>query len=871
MSYADIKRYDLSLGNWGPYNKDYLGLSHISNPDTGAVFCVELFPGLYRRSILISPTVCDSGAYIWGANANLDCFCYRYELIPKDMLYCDALFNITEDKYAFIECSFVNNTERPQNASLNLCFGMKFPQKRIAQPSQGSHSVIDAVDYDKISCNMIMASDGKYLAEAEFPIATGKGTAIDGKYFFSAGHFVKYTLPNCRTSKLGIRYICKNGGEVKVKINDCEYLISAEKSTKFSYSVLSFPLCDINSLEISPLNTELTLDCIVVGSDADLCSFSENINVFNPQTYIEKKNKLILKYHASEYLYTVEFDEPLMIRRLHTNDCGHLLQNKLHDHVSTELFDSCNKNGLYENIFAKPIYLAPHSRQTVKFKIAAQKGVNRKTYARHQNFSKPYSVKCNPDGKAYEFSQNIMAYTTLLNVVYPIYTRRQFIKHNTPGRNWDSLYSWDSGFIGMGLATIDFSRAFDCLNTYLTPPGDIHSPYIFHGSVVPTQIFLYSELINKYPNEHEKLKSLYHSVLQYYKFYSQIGSGKEQTNSGLLKTWHIFYNSGGWDDYPPQKALLDNSNKRKSPNYSNTTPVITTAALIIISKIMKNISHIFGITENDNLFDTSAKKCEHALQSICWDEESGYYSYIVHNENGLPEKIFRHKSGENYNRGFDGIYPYIAGISNLHQSKKILDNIKFGLLTPFGVGTVDTRAAYYNPNGYWNGSIWMPHQWILWKALLDFGECTLATKIAATALKVWENEVSDSYCCFENFMSVSGRGSGFHQFSGLSTPVLMFFEALYTPETITAGLYSRIIDKHFNLSADSKAHIPLMEINAYMYSERSVLILCLESNANYTFFANGVECISEKITDGAYYLYPKKSGLVNVSVYKKTV
>ena len=81
-----------------------------------------------------------------------------------------------------------------------------------------------------------------------------------------------------------------------------------------------------------------------------------------------------------------------------------------------------------------------------------------------------------------------MAATTLTNVVFPIYCKQQYIRHNTPGRLWDSLYTWDSGFIGMGLNTVDKKRATDCLNAYMTEVGDIHSPFIFHGSVVPTQM-----------------------------------------------------------------------------------------------------------------------------------------------------------------------------------------------------------------------------------------------------------------------------------------------------------------------------------------------------------------------------------------------
>ena len=36
------------------------------------------------------------------------------------------------------------------------------------------------------------------------------------------------------------------------------------------------------------------------------------------------------------------------------------------------------------------------------------------------------------------------------------------------------------------------------------------------------------------------------------------------------------------------------------------------------------------------------------------------------------------------------------------------------------------RRAYYRPDGYWNGAVWFPYQWFIWKALLDLGHGDLA-------------------------------------------------------------------------------------------------------------------------------------------------
>ena len=44
-------------------------------------------------------------------------------------------------------------------------------------------------------------------------------------------------------------------------------------------------------------------------------------------------------------------------------------------------------------------------------------------------------------------------------------------------------------------------------------------------------------------------------------------SPTRMAGSGLLRTWDYFYNSGGWDDYPPQHALRGNK------SHQSVTPV----------------------------------------------------------------------------------------------------------------------------------------------------------------------------------------------------------------------------------------------------------------------------------------------------------
>jgi len=216
----DNKRYDLRLGDFGPYNKEYMGVCHIADKKRGATFNVELFPGFFRRSVLAHNSKSDTGLKLWGANADLTRFCYRYELEWKDRVYCDVDFTITDDTQADIVCTFVNNTEYNQSLDITLCASMQLPARKPGSEVVGFFDFckaelpegciyIDATDHSDINCNCKIAGDGNRIAEEIHNHASGLGTAIDGYFFNEKGHYLKYTFDMVKTDSLGIRYNCE--------------------------------------------------------------------------------------------------------------------------------------------------------------------------------------------------------------------------------------------------------------------------------------------------------------------------------------------------------------------------------------------------------------------------------------------------------------------------------------------------------------------------------------------------------------------------------------------------------------------------------------------------------------------------------------
>jgi hypothetical protein len=163
----------------------------------------------------------------------------------------------------------------------------------------------------------------------------------------------------------------------------------------------------------------------------------------------------------------------------------------------------------------------------------------------------------------YKFSNQLMQATLLTNVVYPVFTQNENIRHFTPGKNWNSLYTWDSGFISWAMNEIDPVKTYEMIRAYTTEEGS-QSAFIHHGTPLPIHFFAFADLNNQLQDD-KMLKFIYPRLRRFYYFMA----GHDETSttrmpSGLLKTWDYFYNSGGWDDYPPQHYLTMNTKLYKT-------------------------------------------------------------------------------------------------------------------------------------------------------------------------------------------------------------------------------------------------------------------------------------------------------------------
>lgn len=413
---------------------------------------------------------------------------------------------------------------------------------------------------------------------------------------------------------------------------------------------------------------------------------------------------------------------------------------------------------------------------------------------------------------------------------------------------------------------VDITKAFECIRAYTTPVGS-ESAFIHHGTPLPIQMYAYYDLWNN-SQSREVLKFLYPRLKQYFDF--MLGNNPNSTTrmkgSGLLRTWDYFYNSGGWDDYPPQQALRSDKSQ-----YPFVTPVVTSAYYLRTAKILRLAAKEMGLKEDIKSYDRIIKNLSKALQTYAWDEESGYFGYVTHDASGDAKAIFRYKDQSNFNKGLDGVTPLAAGICTPEQVDRLVGHLfsPKELWTSSGLSTVDQSAPYYQADGYWNGAVWFPHQWVIWKALLDIGKGEQAYQIAQTALDKWEQECQESYYTFEHFIISSGRGAGWHQFSGLSSPILNWFAAYYKPGKVSTGFEIWIAENHFN--TDYSQYRAKISFDDSTLPHERCMIVCMNPDHTYEVQFNGRPVKSKSYHTGMVEITlpnSNKTGVLTISALK---
>jgi hypothetical protein len=883
--------HNVKAPDWGPYSKKYAGISHIADSKLGTRFDFSVAAGFFKGKVIVPNAKYISGYHPWNASSDLESYSFREEIEWKDKVYADISFTRYNKHARLMKIELVNNTNELHGLSLNFMASLLFDNMPIKAELPKNRIWTSAIDYKTLTYRNSrpddnLRTDALLKGESRNNNFTG-GSGLGDNFGKDSGDKVIYNIPNTvslQNAQLIIRYkVAKNESVIFKSIGLYSNEIELKGTGEFAQKVIPIGKLNngIRTLELiaqSSVPIELDGFCLLEKEEVEDLKFILPLKNPVPSTDIKSaKQGIVLKYKDLQQYCGICWDADVeaSVREVKTDDYDNAIKGAtdfLYEHNY-----AVRQDDYTSNVYLRSFNIPAQSKQ-VFYTLLCQ-GTKEETLAQMESFlkdekladffaSKPtqlnYFETVNPEGKEFLFSQERMKATMLQNIVYPLYAERETIKQFVPGKRWNSLYTWDSGFIGLGMLEIDVQRAIEVLNGY-TNPSTAENAYIHHGSLVPVQFFLYQDIWNKTQSK-ELLGYFYDRLKNYYLFFTgKYGSSTtRKLKSNLLNTFDYFYNSGGWDDYPAQNFARNNK------MYNEVAPVISTSMAIRIAKIMQTSADMLGIKKDQDLYKNDIEMFSKALQENSWDEASGYFGYVVHDPKTLlPTGILRDKQGVNHNMGVDGIYPLVAGICTPDQKAKAMEHLfsPKQCWTPLGITVVDQSAPYFSVDGYWNGTVWFPHQYIIWKTMLDLGEGKRASQIAQTALKLYQKEVDSTYNCPELVRMLTKHSFGWHQFSGLSAPVLNWFGAYYRPGSINVGYDGWIVNKSFTLDNTNLK----TQLQFSTKEKDAGVLICMKSGKKYTVLVNGKPTPYDETVSGSLFIKVPIQGNKKVNISIKAV
>lgn len=841
-----------SLDRWGPYSKQYAGISYIEDMQSGRMVDFTVIPGLYRRSYSIPNVLFESAYHPWKVTPDMSEITYRYELEWKDRMYVDVTYNVIDSSRVRVSMHCVNNSDVTQNILLHnvmsLRYGENYPTAKAIDAENAS--VLYGCDYSSFEPavrrhDYNLVYDG-WMRGEERDSRSLTGSVL-GKFGNNAHDIVEYNFFSDRDiTDSGIAIRCRVG---KSRTAELRFAGIAEGDMQVKgtgeYEVIRLDAKPIskgnNTLSITSLKKEnIKIDAIFLADRSTMegISFTEEPLKYRPE--IDKHERdVIARFPTQKNHYAIAWNYMHgEVKEFENSDLDVFMRKGVHKHP-TRYFTG-DKKGHYTTAFLRPIVLKPHTDTTIVNLIATGSKEEVENVVRDYHEKGISAIHTEKDGAAYlpasekyAFGEQLLEATLLTNVVYPVYTQKENIRHFTPGKNWNSLYTWDLGCIALAMNEIDPVKAFEAIRAYTTEEG-AQSAFIHHGTPLPIQFFAFSELCSRLQDD-KVLEWLYPRLKRYYDYMTgKDGTSTTMMKSGLIRTWDYFYNSGGWDDYPPQHQL-----SKERHRYPYVTPVVSSAYYLRASKIMRMYAQKMGLKKDVKQYDADIKSLTDAIQKYTWDEEAGYFSYVEHDKDGNPTGFYRHKDGSNFNKGLDGVSPLVGGCCTEAQTERLIDNIfsPERLWTEVGLSTVDQSASYYDPTGYWNGCVWVPHQYFIWKALLDNNRPDLAQKLAFNALEAWNRECKESYNCCEHYIISSGRGAGWHNFSGLSSPMVNFYNNYFRLGHIATGFDTSVEKSSFD--EDYTSCSASLRFDKSSEGQEKALLVCMNPEHEYEACFNG--------------------------------
>ena len=183
--------------------------------------------------------------------------------------------------------------------------------------------------------------------------------------------------------------------------------------------------------------------------------------------------------------------------------------------------------------------------------------------------------------------------------------------------------------------------------------------------------------------------------------------------------------------------------------------------LVKEARALSKMAQALGDSTGARRWRREAQARTEAIQKTFWDPETGFFYYVDRDDHDFTYDA----KNDLKRREITGFIPLWAGTATDAQAERLVeehltDSTEFW--RPYGVPSLSASDPYYDPQGYWNGPVWVEWQFLLVRGLQNYGYHAEANELADRVFDNVIHHLKTSHTFWE-FYSPDTHWAGHHQ------------------------------------------------------------------------------------------------------------
>ncbi len=184
---------------------------------------------------------------------------------------------------------------------------------------------------------------------------------------------------------------------------------------------------------------------------------------------------------------------------------------------------------------------------------------------------------------------------------------------------------------------------------------------------------------------------------------------------------------------------------------------------LMLVKEANSLAHMAEELDNNDdykMFTADARKRTELINKYMWDPETEFYYQVNKNDRTFTFK----KKNDLKRKEIVAFLALWSGVASKEQAaalvKHLTDPKEFW--RNYGIPSLSADDPYYNPIGYWNGPVWVPWNYLVFRGLIDYGYKKDAKELAERVLKNVDYQLKTNHWFWE-FYSADDLQAGWHK------------------------------------------------------------------------------------------------------------